>query len=149
MDISSRASYPANSLSNFAPHVFEIDDIHCASMEGFLQSLKFASPDMQVYVCTLVGMGAKKKGAKKNWRTKQVLYWKGQEIKRDSKEYQDLLDRAYMALYKNEGFRNALHSVTNMTFTHSIGKNKQSETVLTAQEFCSRLTKLRDNNGIL
>jgi hypothetical protein len=28
--------------------------------------------------------------------------------------------------------------------THSIGKSKKSETVLTAKEFCSRLTHLRD-----
>lgn len=38
MDISSGAGYPASSLSNFAPHEFEIDGIKCASMEGFLQS---------------------------------------------------------------------------------------------------------------
>ena len=41
MDISSGSSYPASSLSNFAPHPFIIDDIECSSMEGFLQSLKF------------------------------------------------------------------------------------------------------------
>lgn len=47
MDISSGAGYPASSLSNFAPHEFIIDDVKCASMEGFLQSLKFQNPDMQ------------------------------------------------------------------------------------------------------
>jgi hypothetical protein len=33
---------PARALSNLAPHGFEIDGIVCASMEGFLQSLKAA-----------------------------------------------------------------------------------------------------------
>ena len=47
MDISSGAGYPASSLSNFAPHAFEIDNVKCASMEGFLQALKFQSPEMQ------------------------------------------------------------------------------------------------------
>ena len=47
MEISSGAGYPASSLSNFAPHEFIIDGIKCASMEGFLQSLKFQNPDMK------------------------------------------------------------------------------------------------------
>lgn len=56
MDISSGTGYPASSLSNFAPHEFEIDGVKCASMEGFLQSLKFQNPEMQKYVCSLVGI---------------------------------------------------------------------------------------------
>jgi hypothetical protein len=42
-------------------------------MEGFLQSLKFKSIDMQEYVCTLVGMKAKMKGKNKNWWKTQTL----------------------------------------------------------------------------
>ena len=53
MDIGSRAGYPASALSNFAPHRFIFDDVECASMEGFLQSLKFKSPEMQKEVCEL------------------------------------------------------------------------------------------------
>ena len=34
------------------------------------------------------------------------------------------------------------------TLTHSIGKKKINETVLTEREFCSRLTKLRDNGSL-
>ena len=68
MDISSGSRYPALSLSNFAPHEFEIDNIKCASMEGFLQSLKFQNPDMQKYVCSLVGKAAKFKGKNKKWQ---------------------------------------------------------------------------------
>jgi predicted NAD-dependent protein-ADP-ribosyltransferase YbiA (DUF1768 family) len=37
MDIGSRHGYPANALSNFAPHPFNMDGVACASMEGFLQ----------------------------------------------------------------------------------------------------------------
>jgi len=36
MDIGSGNVYPLNSLSNFAPHPFEIDGVKCNSMEGFL-----------------------------------------------------------------------------------------------------------------
>lgn len=113
-------------------------------MEGFLQGLKFKDVDMQVHVCTLVGRKAKSKGNKKNWKDSQILYWQGVEYKRDSKEYQDLLDRAYNELFKNDKFKKALIASGNANFTHSLGKNKISETVLTTREFCSRLMALKD-----
>lgn len=143
MDIGSGNSYPANSLSNFSPHPFIIDGVECASMEGFLQSLKFKNPEMQKYVCTLVGKAAKFKGKKKRWWKDQMLYWQGTEYKRSSGEYQDLLDRAYEALAQNVGFRNALKASGNSTLTHSMGKSDPTKTILTKQEFCSRLEKLR------
>lgn len=77
MDIGSQNGFPSSALSNFAPHPFEIDGVQCASMEGFLQSLKFQSIEMQNYVCTLVGIKAKNKGRKKNWYKTQTLYWRG------------------------------------------------------------------------
>lgn len=46
MDIGSGTGYPSANLSNFHPHAFTIDGIACASMKGFLQSLKFENPDM-------------------------------------------------------------------------------------------------------
>lgn len=152
MDIGSGSGYPSAALSNFAPHTFTIDGIECASMEGFLQSLKFSNPDIQREVCKLVGKAAKFKGKKKKWFRTQTLYWLGQEIKRDSEEYQNLLDRAYNELAKNEGFRKALLATGNATLTHSMGKKKINETVLTVQEFVSRLydirTRLQSEKGI-
>ena len=144
MDIGSGTGYPSAALSNFAPHPFEIDGVQCNSMEGFLQSLKFSNPDMQVEVCKLVGKQAKFKGKKKKWWRTQTLWWRGTEIKRDSEEYQNLLDRAFYALSQNEGFKKALIATGNATLTHSMGKNDPSTTVLTRQEFCSRLTRIRD-----
>lgn len=144
MDIGSGTGWPSAALSNFTPHPFVIDGVECASMEGFLQSLKFKEPDMQIEVCKLIGKAAKFKGKKKKWWRTQTLYWQGQEFKRDSQEYQDLLDRAFDALAQNTGFQKALLATGKATLTHSIGKSKEQETVLTKQEFCSRLTKIRD-----
>lgn len=144
MDIGSGTGYPSSALSNFAPHPFTIDGVRCNSMEGFLQSLKFSSIDMQIYVCSLVGKAAKFKGKKKKWYRTQTLYWQGKEYKRDSEEYQQLLDRAFEALAVNIGFQNALLRTGNATLTHSIGKNDITKTVLTSQEFCSRLTRIRE-----
>ncbi|MCK9576299.1 MAG: hypothetical protein WC979_01000 [Candidatus Pacearchaeota archaeon] len=144
MDIGSGQGYPASALSNFAPHPFELDGVQIASFEGFLQSLKFKSPEMQIEVCKLVGVAAKFKGKPKKWWMTQTLYWQGVEINRHSKEYQDLLDRAYEAMSKNSSFRKALIASGNSVLTHSMGKNDESKTVLTTREFCSRLTKLRE-----
>ena len=144
MDVGSGSKYPAGALSNFSPHPFSIDGVECNSMEGWLQSLKFKSVEMQAEVCKLVGFAAKRKGRKKNWQQSQTLYWRGVEYNRRSDEYQELLDRAYTAMYKNTKFKKALEASKPANLTHSIGKSKESDTVLTTREFCSRLTKLRD-----
>ena len=144
MDIGSGSGYPSAALSNFAPHPFVFDGVECNSMEGLLQSFKFSNPEMQKEVCKLVGKQAKFKGKKKKWFKTQTLYWQGEEFKRDSEEYQRLLDRAYDALSTNDGFKRALLATGNAILIHTIGKTKKSETVLTRAEFCSRLMAIRE-----
>ena len=144
MDIGSGAGYPAASLSNFSPHPFSIDGVQCASMEGFLQSLKYKGADMQREVCTLVGKAAKFKGKKKKWFRDQTLYWQGRSIPRKSGEYQELLDKAFNAMFEqSNSFKKALKASGKATLTHSMGKNDESRTVLTNREFIRRLTQLR------
>ena len=149
MDIGSGNGYPSSSLSNFAGHRFVIDNVECNSMEGFLQSLKFKEPHIQIEVCKLVGKAAKFRGKHKKWYTKQTLYWLGIEYKRDSKGYQNLLNAAYNCMYEqSESFRKALLASGDANLTHSMGKNDISKTVLTEREFCSRLKKLRENGKL-
>lgn len=145
MDIGSRSGFPAGTLSNFSPHPFVIDGVECASMEGFLQSLKFDKVHIQIEVCKLVGIAAKRRGQKRNkaWKRVQKLWWQGQEFDRSGEEFQKLLDRAFEALAQNTSFEKALLATGQAVLTHSVGKNKESETVLTEREFCSRLTKIR------
>jgi predicted NAD-dependent protein-ADP-ribosyltransferase YbiA (DUF1768 family) len=144
MEIGSGKPYPASSLSNFAGHRFEFDGVEIYSMEGFLQSLKFKNVEMQKEVCKLIGMAAKRKGAKKNWKSRQILYWNEKEYKRSGDEYQQLLTNVYLAMFnQSDSFRKALIDSKNASFTHSIGKRNKNETVLTIQEFISRLNYLR------
>lgn len=144
MDIGSGTGYPSAALSNFTPHPFIIDGVQCNSMEGFLQSLKFKDQEMQKQVCLLTGKAAKFKGKKKKWWREQKLYWQGVEYERAGEAYQLLLDRAFQALAQNESFVRALLATGDAALTHNIGKTKETETVLTRREFCSRLTFLRE-----
>lgn len=147
MDIKSGCGYPASALSNFSPHPFELDGVKIASMEGLLQSLKFDKIHIQVEVCKLVGREAKSKGSKRNsaWQNAQKLWWQGVSMDRKGDEYQSFLDRAYLAMAEqSDSFRRALLATQNAVIKHSIGKNKQSDTVLTEREFCSRLMNIRE-----
>lgn len=148
LDIMSKAEQPLNILSNFHPNEFELDGIQCASMEGFLQSLKTNDPDEQIRVCALNGATAKLYFAHtwKNlrWKLTGVLCWKGQKIKRTSRAYELLLDRAYAALAENPQFAAALLATGDAVLVHSIGKHNRRLTVLTEAEFVSRLMNIRD-----
>lgn len=136
--------YPGRNLSNFFPHPFVFRGIEVSSMEGFLQGLKFKSPEMQREVFKLVGFAAKKKGSSKNWQQSQTLWYQGHSIPRRSQIYQNLLDEAYDAMYEqNAAFRKALEDTHDAILTHSIGRINESETVLTIREFLGRLNKLR------
>ena len=152
MDIGSKSGYPSSALSNFAPHKFIFDGVECASLEGLLQSFKFDKVPVQIEVCTLVGLKAKMRGKNRNkaWKSRQTLWWKGLAIDRHGDEYQNLLDMIYQSVYdQNDSFRRALAATQKAVLTHSIGHNKESDTILTEREFCSRLTKLRDNGYLI
>ena len=101
---------------------------------------------MQIEVCKLVGKAAKFRGRKRNtaWQRVQTLWWQGEPMKRDGDDYQAFLDRAYHAMCdQSESFRNALLATGDAVITHSIGKHKEAETVLTERELCARLMQLR------
>lgn len=144
MDIGSGKGYPASALSNFAPHPFVLDGVNVASMEGFLQSLKCPYPEVQREICKLVGRAAKRRGQGYKWQRDGLLHWGGKSYDRFGPEYQALLDHAYSQLYaQSESFRSALRAARGAVLTHSIGKGKERETVLTRSEFCGRLSRLQ------
>lgn len=148
LDIHSRRG-SLQSLSNFASYHFRVSwknfTLDCNSMEGFLQSLKFDDPSLQRSVAGLVGSSAKKKGKNQDWKSTQQLWWNGSPIERNRVEYQELLDVAYESLSQNESFAKNLLESGSAILTHHIGKDDPHETILTRDEFCSRLMRLRDH----
>ena len=65
-------------------------------------------------------------------------------MQRQSDAYKLLIERAYNQLALNDGFKRALLATRDATLTHSMGRSKKNETVLTEQEFCSNLYRVRN-----
>ena len=127
-DIRAKAPFRAGALSNFAPHRFVFDGVRCACMEGLLQSLKISDQDEQRRVCDLTGPDAQSIGRKHDWSVTGTLWWNGKAIDRLSDEYQDLLDRAYEALFaQSESFRAALTATGSTQLVHNLGKSDPHE----------------------
>ena len=144
IDIASKAPFPAGPLSNFAAHAFTLDGIACASMESFLQSLKFADAGRQTEICGYKSGKAQGFGRRQRWQAEGILWWRGEPIERLSGAYQALLDRAYEALFaQSAAFREARAATGDAELVHTMGRIYPANTVLTADEFCSRLTALR------
>lgn len=145
IEIYSKGEYPADVLSNFYPNEFVFDGVACASMEGFLQSLKYRNAEKQRQICRLTGKDAKAAGNKKFlWKLTGNLYWQGKRYKRKSAPFDALRLAAYRALLQNETFRIALLGTRGKRLRHSIGKHKKRSTILTEEEFIGYLNALRE-----
>lgn len=144
LDIHSKGYWPEDELSNFYPHSFVFDGVECASMEGFLQSLKYKDINKQCEICALTGRDAKDRGSG-TWVFNQDLYWKGKQYNRHGIDYLRLVRNAYDAMYSQcEDFRKALKAVGNKRLFHTIGKTNPHDTVLTEGEFIQMLDLMRD-----
>lgn len=143
VDIGSNGAYPAGVLSNFTPYAFTFRGIEFVSMEALLQGLKFERVEKQAKIFKLVGVQAKFKGKKRKWYLDQRLYWQGKPIMRDSEEYKSLVNEAFDALAQNEDFQKALLATGDKRLYHTMGKSEPTKTILTEEEFCSILTKIR------
>ena len=145
LDIRSNGLYPSNVLSNLCSNGFRLDGMVCSSMEGFLQSLKRQDINKQRQICSMKGGNARKMSVT-SWQTDQIVWWKGKAIDRQSQAYQDLIHRAYKAMFEqNERFRAALMQTRGIVLAHSTGENNPYKTILTPTELCGILMELRDN----
>lgn len=155
IDIDSREEGVAGRLSNLTERGFIFDGILCRAIEGPLQAFKFSNAVTQQRICALYGRDAQKRGQEMNeeWKSQQILWWKGRKIPRESSDYQKLLDELYAVAFNLSDFQDDLIATGNAELIHSIGKNDPTDTVLTVYEFCSRLMnerrRLRRVRGIL
>lgn len=146
MEIGLGQGWPGAALSNLTSHEFIFRGVRCGSIEGVLQAVKKQDPNTQLEICKRHGMFAKQSGGT-SWRKRQTLYWQGTPMKRRGPEYQAFLDELFDACFnQNESARRALLETARLgaVLTHSIGKRKEEDTVLTQREFISRLNRVRD-----
>jgi hypothetical protein len=134
-------------LSNLYNYPFVMDDMPCTSMETFIQCLKFKTLEEQFEIATMEkSFEAFKVGQERGnvWKEDQTVYWLEDPIKRNSKQYKDLMERAYNECYEqNPAFREALLESEFSLFTHYIGKHDQQDTLLTVSEYLYNMYRLR------
>ena len=112
--------------------------------DGAVGYWRLGDTEAQAEIRALAGEAAQKAGRRYDWTRDGLLWWRGEPLDRLSDAYQELLDRAYAALAdQSEPFRRALLATGEAQLTHSIGQSDPCETILTAEEFCTRLTQLR------
>lgn len=145
IDIDWRVDDEFRILSNLADKRFVFDGEHIRSLECVLQSIKIVDADEQAKFWQQPGFWCKKMGRKLPWQGSRLLWWKGVPMDRDGEEYQAFLDRLYGAVFtQHEKFREALVLSGDQELTHSIGSTDPEFTILTQEEFLSRLRMLRD-----
>lgn len=130
-------------LSNLFPYEFTFRGKKLHSIESFFQGIKMKDINLQNEVFKYSGIESNviKLACEEDWKEKGILYCQGTPIKRDSKEYDDLVRELYISAIQNPIFRNILKKV-DKPIIHSIGKERKEETVFTRVEFEYMLNSL-------
>lgn len=130
-------------LSNLFPYTFYFRGKTLNSIESFFQGIKIKDKEVQNLVFMYSGIESNviKAASDYDWREEGLLYWQGIPIKRDSDEYDELVEELYISAIQNPLYRNILKKI-NKPIIHSIGKEDKNETVFTRYEFERMLNSL-------
>lgn len=146
VNINSKSEFPINILSNSSNNSFIFDGVNIKCMASFLQSLKFKNTDKQKKICSLTAKEAGRAGKHHNlWKLSKMLYWNGKRINRYSKDYTELITRAYDAMAEsNPEFVKILLSTEYKILADSELEDSKRKTLLTENEFTEeQLFRLR------
>ena len=123
-------------LSNLFPYEFVFRGKHLNSIETFFQGIKIKDKNTQEYVFKYSGLDSNniKVASDFDWKESGIVYWQGKEIKRDSDEYDNIVDELYISAIQNPLYRNVLKNI-NKPIIHSMGEVDKKETVFTRYEF--------------
>ncbi|MBU1110851.1 hypothetical protein KKB83_04495 [Patescibacteria group bacterium] len=154
-------------LSNFPNTPFVLDGIEYASVEGFIQGLKFWNEEDQMRAADTAGYEAKKESHRKlptdekprstkglirvgfsaeenEERVGYVTNYQGIAIPYRSSEHYDLIARAIRAKFvQNSDCRKALLQTGRCELTHDLGHPESSTTSLPAEVFTTILMRIR------
>ncbi len=132
-------------LSNLFSYEFYFKGCKLNSIECFFQGIKFKDKEMQKRLFKYSGKEALllQKATDYNWKETGIIYWQGIPIKRDSKEYEQLVDELYISAIQNKFYRNVIKNC-NLPIIHAIGEKEKNNTVFTRYEFELMLNCLHD-----
>ena len=141
INIAPGADYPGNMLDVYTAYLFTFrEGFLVNSLAGFLESLKYRNNDDQKKMMQVVDAG-KIKGIK---RIPEIVFWKGESIERNSQEYQQLLDEVFKSLFtQSAAAKQALIDTKDEALSCRY-ENDKSKTLLTRDEFITRLLNLRE-----
>lgn len=133
-------------MSNFSDHGFSIDGQRMASVEGFVQGIKFPEGDPRRkkafgYVgkkAKTIGKEALNLGCRFVWRKEdQIVY--------GSAAHHALIERAIAAKFEqNPDALKSLLSTKGKIIKHELGHPESPKTSLPKEVFCAILTRIRD-----
>ena len=134
-------------LSNLFPYEIHFKGHAAKSLEGIFQGIKHKEPEVQKVIMQYFGMDAlytREANKINDWRESQTLYFGNQSMLRGSEQYQQFIDELYTAALQNPLYAKAVRCAGNKTILHSIGKDDPKQTVLTRNEFESRLNSIKE-----
>lgn len=146
LNIGSRSDdWRAGRLSNFSADPFTLDGVRLASVEGFIQGIKFPENDpRRKRAFQSTGRDAKRLGMEAE---RKFVWWQGQVILYRSPEHQHLIEHAIRAKFEqNPEALKALLATKGATLTHDLGHPESPRTSLPAKVFCDILTRIREEH---
>lgn len=129
-------------LSNFCLSPFVLDGVLLASVEGFIQEIKFPPGDpLRDQAFQSSGWEAK---ALADRADRSGAYWSESRLEYGSAEHHLLISRAIRArLGQNTGLQAALLATAGKDLVHETGTEESPTTSLPAAVFCQILTTIR------
>lgn len=130
-------------LSNFVLSPFVFGGRLFASIEGFIQGIKFPESDARrERAFTLSAWDAKNLGGEASL---EGVYWAGERLPYGSAPHHELIAAAIRArIQQSEGLRQALISTRGQALVHETGAPDSPRTSLPTPVFCRIMNELRD-----
>lgn len=150
--VADSSDWRARLLSNFAATPFVLGGQSFASVEGFIQGIKFPFGDARRRrTFALAGISAKKMGREaardygSDFYERVYVWWDGEAINYGSVFHQVVIFQAIVAkVIQNPKVREALLATSDLDLIHDLGHPESARTSLPAAVFTDFLTALRE-----
>ncbi|OHA52198.1 MAG: hypothetical protein A3A97_04810 [Candidatus Terrybacteria bacterium RIFCSPLOWO2_01_FULL_40_23] len=145
---SDSGDWRARRLSNLSDDPFILDGVRLASVEGFIQGIKFPVGDpLRKLAFLSVGMTAKRLSRQAD-RQSRWVWWNGREYPYGAFVHHKLIERAIRAKFEqNARAMKALLGIGDSKLVHELGHSEGLRTSLPATVFCDILTRIREETS--